>query len=815
MSSPRRSAPTPSALRLKPLALVVHLALAGSLVAALPAQAQSVAASQSYAIPAGPLAPALSRFAQQAGVDLAVDASRIQGLNTAGLQGTFGIEEGFRRLLQGSGYDASRTASGYVLVPVPRSAAEGKLLAAVNVTAGAPLAEELARPYAGGQVARGARLGMLGNRDMMETPFNITAYTADVVENQQARTVADVLANDPSVRFTTSSGHLYENFRVRGFDVNAGDLSVNGMFGMVPGGHVPVEFLERVEVQKGPGALFTGMPPGGGVGGVVNLVTKRATDDPLTRVTVDYTSDSQIGTHVDVGRRFGDTKQVGVRVNAAWRDGDTTLDGQSKKRDFLSVGTDYRGESLQLSADAYYSKEQIQGGTPAMFWFNNALASPLSAPDPKTNYFKGVYGTLENSGVMMRADYEINDKLSAFGAVGMQHHDYAGFINGTHARQIQANGNFTGIATGQYGFTDSVTAEAGLRSRFKTGSVGHEVVLQTSSLVQESGSATVAGVAYASNLYNPKPANIGRLPGRAGKTSESTLTSVALADTLSFAEDKVLLTLGLRDQRVETRNFNGTTGAEIFPAYDRSVVTPAAGLVLKPWAAPVSLYGNYVEGLSKGDTVTDVTSPQYRQTFAPYQTKQSEVGVKWDAGTFTNTLALFQVEKPSLIQTTVGGRNIYTDDGERRHRGLEWNSFGELSRNVRLLGGAAYTQAVMTRTPGNTMNGQTAVGVPKWQINLGAEWDTPWLPGLTLTGRVTHSSTQYLNLANTHEIPAWTILDLGARYSTRIQERKVVFRANLNNAFDKRYFSGSFSDNNSMATLGAPRTVTLSASMDF
>ena len=93
-------------------------------------------------------------------------------------------------------------------------------LPTVTITAGPSAVEDLPQPYVGGQVATGARLGMLGNVDILDAPFNITAYTAQVIEDQQARTLADVLGNDPSVRFTTSSGHAYENFRVRGFDVN-------------------------------------------------------------------------------------------------------------------------------------------------------------------------------------------------------------------------------------------------------------------------------------------------------------------------------------------------------------------------------------------------------------------------------------------------------------------------------------------------------------------------------------------------------------------------------------------------------------------
>lgn len=759
--------------------------------------------------PAQPLGQALSQLAAKTGLLLGVDASLVAGKTAPALDGWFAPDAALVKLLAGSGLEAVPGSDGtYTLRRLP--ARSEAALPEVKVTASGDYLS-LPTPYAGGQVARGARLGMLGNRDVMDTPFNITAYTADVVENQQARTVADVLANEPSARYTVSAGHLYENFRLRGFDVFAGDLSVNGLFGMTPQGHVPVEFLERVEVLKGPGAMFTGMPPGGGVGGVVNLVTKRAADDPLTRVTVDYTSDSQIGTHLDLGRRFGPTKQIGLRVNAAHREGDTTTDGQQKKRDFLSVGADYRGEALVLSGDFYYSKEEMKGGTPASaYWFADSLPSPLSAPDAKQNLFPGAYGTLENMGLMLRADYEINDKLSVYGSLGTQHYDYWGFINGTHARNIQANGNFTGVLTGQYGFSDSVASEIGLKGRFKTGDVGHDVVVSTSGLLQESGSLTKSGTSFVSNIYNPAAANVGTLPRSARKTGETTLTSLAIADTLSFLDEKVLLTLGLRDQRVRTRNFDGTSGVQT-SSYDKSAVTPSVGLVVKPWAAPVSLYGNYIEGLSKGDTVTDVTATNYGHTFAPYKTEQKEVGVKWEAGKFANTVSLFELTKPGMMK--VG--NAYTDGQERRHRGIEWNTFGEVSRNVRLLGGATYTKAELTRTQNGTYDGNTAIGVPEWQATLGSEWDTPWVNGLTLTGRLTYNGKFYLNAANTHQLPAWTILDLGARYTTRVAEQKVVFRANVNNVFDKNYFSGSFSDSYSMATIGAPRSVSLSASVDF
>ena len=91
----------------------------------------------------------------------------------------------------------------------------------------------------------------------------------------------------------------------------------------------------------------------------------------------------------------------------------------------------------------------------------------------------------------------------------------------------------------------------------------------------------------------------------------------------------------------------------------------------------------------------------------------------------------------------------------------------------------------------------------------------PLLAGLTVSGRVVATSSQYLDAANQQKIPAWSILDVGARYATKMEGRPLVLRLTVNNLFDKRYWSGSFSDSYSMATLGAPRTVTASATIDF
>jgi iron complex outermembrane receptor protein len=243
--------------------------------------------------------------------------------------------------------------------------------------------------YAGGQVARGGSLGILGNKDFMDTPFNLTSYTAQTIEDQQARTLYDVLRNDPSVRYTTPDGHIRENFTIRGFGVTAEEVAFNGLYGLAPNSHTEVELVERVEVLKGPSALLNGMSPDGGVGGAINLVPKRAGDEPLTQLTTDYTSDSHWGEHIDIGRRFGKNKEFGVRFNGVYRDGKTGVEDASKTQALGSLGLDYRDERWRVSLDAYDTKEKYENGSASSYSFASQV---VDAPDPETNLMRGVWG---------------------------------------------------------------------------------------------------------------------------------------------------------------------------------------------------------------------------------------------------------------------------------------------------------------------------------------------------------------------------------------------------------------------------------------
>ena len=259
-------------------------------------------------------------------------------------------------------------------------------------------------------------------------------------------------------------------------------------------------------------------------------------------------------------------------------------------------------------------------------------------------------------------------------------------------------------------------------------------------------------------------------------------------------------------QDIESRNYNAA--GSVTSRYDDSATTPLVGVVVKPWEN-VSLYYNYVEGLSKGD-IAPATAANAGETFAPYETKQHELGVKVEHGTFISTLALFQIEKPS---GELGAGNVFSVQAEQRNRGIELSMFGEVATGTRLMGGVTFLDGELTDSAIAANVGNKPVGVPDVQANLWAEWDTPWIQGFTLNGGAIYTDSQYVNQANTQELPSWTRFDVGARYTTKIEGRPTTFRATVQNVADREYWSG-------VASYGAfspgyPRALQLSATVDF
>ena len=682
-------------------------------------------------------------------------------------------------------------------------------LETTTVTGEASISEPTSMEYAGGQVARGGQLGLLGNIDNMEAPFVVTSYTSRLIEDQQARTLGDVVKNDASVQVGNGFGNSAETFSIRGFALNNDDLSFNGLYGILPRQVLPTQMVERVEILKGANAFLNGAAPGGsGLGGSINIQPKRAGFDPLTRATLDYTSDSQVGASVDIGRRWGENQEFGIRVNAAHRDGDTAVDDAGQRMTVGTIGLDYLGEKLRVSLDAGYQKYRYSQPRPTITLSGTDVPSP---PSNHTNYGQPwTYSELESTYGVLRAEYDFTNNWMGYAAIGTSHDHESGDY-----AQPSVNGNGIGdVDRLSVPYTrDSVSGEIGVRGKFQTGPVGHLVNVGVSRLQTRVRQAWEMSAPYPIDIHDPD--YFGRPPttivggdmSDPHVNSRTSLTSFALSDQLSFWDDRVLLTMGVRRQTIKDKLYSIDGVHDT--TYDQSVWTPAYGLVVRPWEE-VSFYVNHIEGLTKGDTAP-MGASNYGDTLAPYRTKQTEAGVKFDFGDIGGNIGIFQIEKPEAHTNADG---VFGIAGSQRNRGLEFNLYGEPVKGVRLLGGITFMDPELRGTEGARQDGNNAIGVPRYQAVLGAEWDIPSLKGLTLQAYVQRRGSQYVNIDNTAKIPAWTRIDLGARYATQIDGHNVVWRAGVDNVTDKKYWA-TVGNAFGQLTQGMGRVYKLSMSVDF
>ena len=270
-----------------------------------------------------------------------------------------------------------------------------------------PGGNDLVPAYLDGQVAHGGRLGMLGEQNAMDVPFNVMSFTSKLVQDQQAKTIADVVRNDATVQNVQGYGNFAETYRIRGFELDGDDMTYGGLPGVVPRQVMDASLIDRVEIFKGANGLMNGAATSG-VGGMINLEPKHADDTPLTRVGIDYTSSSQVGGTLDLGRRFGDDNQFGVRLNAVNREGETDIDGEKKRTTAASLGLDYRGDRLRTSVDMGYQKKTFHD---ARLGVNISGVDFIpKVPSNSHNYSQDwVYSNIESEFGMAKAEYDITD----------------------------------------------------------------------------------------------------------------------------------------------------------------------------------------------------------------------------------------------------------------------------------------------------------------------------------------------------------------------------------------------------------------------
>jgi len=693
-------------------------------------------------------------------------------------------------------------------------------------------------------------LSLLGRANAFTAPITVVNYDEKMINNKQARTLTDAIAStDASVMAFGGESNTLTGLYFRGFQLDARQFSVNGLAGMYGTQGTANVHVGSAQLIKGASTAVTGMDPEGAVSGALNIETKKASDEGNRKVGLAWFSNSRLQTTADIGQRFGESKQFGIRANAKLRHGDTPRDGYKEDDKEFALNADYRGEKLRVALDTVYAKRKTNGGRARMQDIQNAAGKLYGAPDGKTNLLPSWnWQNTVGQTNMLTFEYDTDHSFQITGGIGYNKARYYGtLISPTVCRTATATCNTanqytTGTArlTDQYFRTLSMNLSA--RGEFYTGPVSHNWSTAFDRIIRQRATyrGTAAGRSTAT-IY-PERGNIaGQLEAfkpdypntwenSANLDARIKVNSLALSDTLGFLDNSLRFTVGGRFQHVEytDKNANETGKSHRFSPMLMAAWLPSPDLVV---------YGNYMQDLEPADIKTDDDG---NTTMAkPRVSRQFELGVRKNWGDVVTTLSLFQIKRPGYWrgQTNANGRLTYgnksdfakykakggaagDEQGTERNRGIEFNVYGNLlNKTLRPSFGLMYLRADLKNYPNSRdmlING-VQVASPRVIAKAGIEWDTPFVQGLTLNANVQYYGKSYQDTQKKYAFPSYTLVDVGARYAKKFGERNTLTVSGaVENVFNKNYWQvqrGQY--DRSFAVVGMPRTFWLKADYSF
>jgi iron complex outermembrane receptor protein len=675
----------------------------------------------------------------------------------------------------------------------------------------------------GGYQPREAQVGGFQPAPLLDTPASISVFSQQLLQDRQVRKLSEVLQSDASVGESYAPIGYYENFNVRGFELNAASsYKINGQT-VVGEQNVALENKQQVELLKGLSGLQSGVAE---PGGLVNYVTKRAED--VRSVTVSTNEQGERYLATDLGGWFGSERQFGVRANLAHEDIRSYVDHADGKRDFASLAFDWQisaNATLQLDAEYQHREQrsvpgyQLLGGTELPHGID---------PDDRLAYqhwAKPVQNDSLNLGG--RFEYRFNDDWTGTLSASRSKvviDDYSSFAWGCYGSASCASAAVPNYFSPQgdydiYDFrspddtrrTDEV--QAMLNGRFDGLGLGHELTVGTSAqrrtLDQRPyynefvGSGNIATGA-------PAVAPSERPIGSSERRLDSRQYGVFFSDRITFNEHWQTV-LGAREVRLDEKTWDETGLAGRHT--QQYQLLPNAALIYKP-QPDTTLYASYSKGLSAGGTAPWFADNKF-EILAPTLSRQLEVGIKRDWQGMSFSAALFQIRQAYQYARPDATGFTYVQQGQQKNTGLELGASGWVTSRLQIQASAAAIRARVQNSGIDAYEGHQAINVPKLRAALQAEYSLP-VAGLALLGGARYSASKYASQAGNVEVGGYTVFDVGSRYRTTVGGYDTVLRLTVDNVFDKRYWRdvGDYLGDNYLFQ-GAPRTARLSATVSF
>ncbi|EPB4382691.1 ferrichrome porin FhuA [Enterobacter hormaechei] len=708
----------------------------------------------------------------------------------------------------------------------------------ITVTA-APAAQESAWGPAATIAARQSATGTKTDTPIQKVPQSISVVTAEEMALHQPRSVKEALSYTPGVAVgTRGASNTYDYLVIRGFAAD-GQSQNNYLDGMKMQGNfyndavIDPYMLERAEIMRGPVSVLYGKSS---PGGLLNMVSKRPTTEPLKEIQFKVGTDSLFQTGFDFSDAIDDDGVYSYRLTGVARSNNSQQEDKGEQRYAIAPSFSWRPDDKTTFTFLSYFQNEPETGYYG--WLpKEGTVDPLPNGDRlPTNFNEGAKNNTYSRNQKMVGysfDHEFNDTFTV-----RQNLRYAqnktsqnsvygyGMCSDPLYSSNPASSPCASVPQSQWGHTltrqyvidneklENFTVDTQLQSKFATGSVEHTLLTGVDFMRMRNDIDSwfgYAGSVAPSDIYNLDRSDFdfGSHPGPSGAyqvLNKQKQTGIYAQDQIEW--DKVLVTLGGRYDWADQESYNrllNTTSER-----DDTQFTWRGGVnyLFDNGITPYFSYSESFEPASQTGANGNV--------FAPSKGKQYEAGVKYvpNDRPIVITGAVYQLTKTNNLMADPAGSFFSVEGGEIRARGVELEAKAALSASVNVVGSYTYTDAEYTTD--TNYKGNTPAQVPKHMASVWGDYtmfDGP-LSGLTLGTGVRYTGSSKGDPANSFTVGSYTLVDALVRYDlARVGMAGSNIALHVNNLFDREYVASCF--NTYGCFWGAERQVVATATFRF
>jgi iron complex outermembrane recepter protein len=639
--------------------------------------------------------------------------------------------------------------------------------------------------------------GTFRDSRLRDTPLTVTVMTRALLDAQEARSLIDAVRNTPGVTQSQINSVIYSNLAIRGVSANnVTNYRWNGILPIINLIDQPIESKDRIEVLKGAAGLYYGFAT---PSGIVNLVTERPTDEPVTRFEILGNNHGSIGTSFDISRRFG---MAGLRVNAGVSQLENGINRTSGERSFVTGAFDWNPtDRLSILLDAEYIYKTITEPTefalPAAV--NGVIAIPPLQSPSKNLGAEWMQARGWETNLLARANYDVASDWRISLGIGQsflrrdrRYSSFSGYDLGT--------GNGTvGVALTKGNDFKNVIYRGDVTGTVRTGPIEHHLLAGASLNIRDTFIPTAVRYRFAQNLYDPVVIPQQPTPPRViPNPSRVRDLGIYLFDRATLGE-WLQATFGYR--KTDYSDVSLTSSYKIKPD------TFSYGVMVKPtrWA---NIYANYIEGLEPGAIAQQIAN-NAGEILPAALSKQKEVGAKIEPlPGLLLTGAYFHIGRASSY---LNSANFFVQDGRAVYEGFEFSATGEITPNLSIAASALSLDAAQ-KSGAATVIGKQVESTAKFSGSLFVEYRVPQIDGLSVSGGIFHTGRRAVNALNQAFVPGYTTFDLGASYAFDLLGNSTTVRVYGENVTGKRYWAATGS---SLLQQGLPASVRFSVSTSF